>query len=104
MDATIQAEAIADVAASEWMGSANRLSVSHVEWKIIDEVARCTNKERTAILHFQESKVSSAGRSEIRAQSAEQIIQQRRSAVAMDGKTSISSEMFFRCYLESCPR
>ena len=95
MDATIQAEAIAEVAASEWMGSANRLSVSHVEWKIIDEVARCTNKERTAILHFQESKVSSAGRSEIRAQSAEQIIQQRRSAVAMDGKTSISSEMFF---------
>jgi SagB-type dehydrogenase family enzyme len=92
---TIRHDAIADVASSEWMGHANRLSINHMEWEIIDEVARHSIKERTAVINCERPPILESGQWGSNACSAEQIIQQRRSAVAMDGKTSISSEVFF---------
>jgi SagB-type dehydrogenase family enzyme len=97
LDATI----VKELADGKWHGKANRLSREHgVHWDIIDEVADASWK-----LQAQQSSVSF---SESHPQppphslpltphgcSAGQIIRQRRSAVAFDGRTAISSATFF---------
>ncbi|MBS0150410.1 MAG: SagB/ThcOx family dehydrogenase [Nitrospira sp.] len=108
---------VKEVVEGTWYGKANRLSREHgVHWNIIDEVAEASWKEqpeKTAI-DLQSKTFSSSdshhalpfGRLtalpviEGRATSdtgptAGLIIHQRRSAVAFDGKTSISAETFF---------
>lgn len=108
---------VKEVVEGTWYGKANRLSREHgVHWNIIDEVAEASWKEqpeKTAI-DLQVKTFSSSdshhalpfGRLtalrviEGRATSdtgptAGLIIHQRRSAVAFDGKTSISAETFF---------
>ena len=96
----LDAALIQELASGTWHGGANRLSGEHgVHWEIIDEVADAswkTSHEQTAI----------AGPAVVMSQglpftshagpSAGQLIRQRRSAVAFDGKTSISSAAFFQ--------
>ncbi len=102
-DAMLSEDAVKTVASSEWHGIANRLSESHVEWTIIEDVARDTLKGRTKI---------SSSQPDARAQplspygpqvSASQIIQQRRSALALDGRTFISSEVFYHILSRTLP-
>ena len=83
-----------------WHGKANRLSQEHAaHWEVIDEVAAATWKtgsERQSV-PFPPSLPSprrGEGRGEGRF-SAGQIIRQRRSAVAFDGRTSIAADTFF---------
>jgi len=99
---------VTDLVTGVWYGKANRLSDEHgVHWDIIDETAaaswKCTAEQRSVVLPMDlpnnVSRVIFHGSS-----SAGQIIRQRRSAVAFDGKTSISTAIFFRMMQLVMPR
>jgi SagB-type dehydrogenase family enzyme len=91
---------VTDLVNGAWYGKANRLSGEQgVQWDIIDETAQASWKTSCEKIHVsvvapQTSHVSSF--TSYDAPSAGQIIRQRRSAVAFDGKTSISAAIFFR--------
>ena len=87
----------------DWRGKANRLSRDNpVPWEIIDEVTKASWKSSTeqselrlspSPAPFPERTSAPVRRSDTI--SAHQIIHQRRSAVALDGNTSISAGQFF---------
>jgi SagB-type dehydrogenase family enzyme len=91
-----------------WHGKANRLSGEHgVQWEIIDEAAEASWK------HATDERSVPLPSSQLtphplpftpHASSAGQIIRQRRSAVAFDGKTSISMATFFHMMQRVMPR
>ena len=91
---------VKELAGGIWHGKANRLSREHgVQWDVIDEVAVASGKpgvEEGVIPfqppHFAAHPVSLTSHKP----TAGQIICQRRSAVAFDGKTSISATTLFR--------
>jgi len=84
--------------AARWAGRANRLSAEHVAWSVIDEVGRASARDETtasiararpapsAPLPLDESDDVPAAR---------QVLRQRRSAVAMDGRTGMTRQGFF---------
>ncbi|HSN75417.1 MAG TPA: SagB/ThcOx family dehydrogenase [Anaerolineae bacterium] len=78
-------------------GQPNTLSAEHHDWPIIDDVAQATERRQApADAYFQPA--PDALRSPLpapRSASARQIIRQRRSAVDMDGLTSISRATFY---------
>jgi SagB-type dehydrogenase family enzyme len=82
------------ISKAEWMGHANLLSESHVEWEIIDLAAAATIKERTAIVRQLPKYHSIQLMERYYSLSAEKIIQQRRSCLALDAKSTISHEVF----------
>jgi hypothetical protein len=93
--ATIHPDIVQKFTDFRWTGQANRLSESHVEWEIINTAAKASAKERTQ-LHVLTAPISdSAFPAPDEIESLERIIQRRRSAVAMDGHTSLSSARFF---------
>ncbi|OQW35895.1 MAG: hypothetical protein A4E19_15670 [Nitrospira sp. SG-bin1] len=104
---------VEELVAASWHGKANRLSQEHgVHWDIIDEAAEASWKKQTDQLMIKLLRKSSPSpdrphtlrtRSDLRP-SAGHIIHQRRSAVAFDGKTSISAAMFFQMMLRVMPR
>jgi SagB-type dehydrogenase family enzyme len=99
----VDAAIVKEVAGGTWYGKANRLSREHgVHWDIIDDAAEASWKQQTTTpasalqgkfwspsdtLHASRT-TSDAG------PTAGQIIRRRRSAVAFDGRTSISAETF----------
>jgi hypothetical protein len=104
---------VKELAGASWHGKANRLSGEHgVRWDIIDEVAHASRKMQvdnlTASVHVGSSPSSDtlhASRTTNDADlSAGQIIRQRRSAVAFDGKTSISAVTFFHMMQRVMPQ
>ncbi len=103
-------EILQQLVAQPWHGRANRLSQEHpVEWEIIDEVSTASwkgTRELTAVplvdipreVDWVPDADSYAGNP-----SAGQIIRQRRSALAFDGKTSISAGCFYRMLARVMP-
>jgi SagB-type dehydrogenase family enzyme len=98
-------------AALDWQGTPNQLSRGHVDWSIIVDVAAATIKPPTGGVY--DSKAPSE-RSEVAdrdeplqpvstAVSLRQIIRQRRSAVAMDGRTGISRDALFDILYKTLP-
>ena len=85
---------LSTLAGSEWMGAPNRLSENHHEWSVIDQVSAATKSP--GCLPSGIVAPLSDGLLPERPLSAHQIIRQRRSAVAMDGKTALGREAFFR--------
>ena len=89
------------LASATWHGKANQLSREHgVHWDIIDEVAKASLKlvadERSVLFPLLQRKMAPHPFPHISQEPlAGQIIHQRRSAVAFDGKTSISAATFF---------
>ena len=90
----------------DWRGKANRLSRDNpVPWEIIDDVTKASWKTSTEPSELRLShapfpehvETVEASPSVLRpgSVSAHQIIHQRRSAVALDGHTSISAQQFF---------
>ena len=83
-----------------WRGQANALSRSQVDWPIIDGVAAATRRQESGIWN-QDSGLpgnqvgDSATRIQATAPQARQIILQRRSAVAFDGRSSLPADSFF---------
>lgn len=98
----------------DWRGKANRLSRDNpVPWEIIDDVTKASWKTSTEQTRWDatvgvpykftplperggEAKRTPPPDPRLDTISARQIIHQRRSAVALDGKTSISAQQFFR--------
>jgi SagB-type dehydrogenase family enzyme len=87
-----------------WQGRANRLSTHHVhDWPVIDEVAlACTQPEIPASAWhaptLPDPLTSACG------QGAIAVIQQRRSAQALDGATSLAAPAFYRMLDVTLPR
>ena len=79
----------------DWQGSPNQLSRSHIDWGM-DEIAEAARKPsvpgRYERLHSPPKQWSLT----TRPVSLRKMIRQRRSAVAMDGKTRISRDTFYR--------
>ena len=85
---------LAAAANSEWQGQANRLSKEHLDWPAIETVSRACEKPRTASTPVLPLPPSAEGR-EFSGPSARQIILQRRSAQAMDGRMGMPKTRFF---------
>ena len=93
-----------------WKGNPNQLSPDHVDWPIIDDVAEATNKPRTYGIY--DTSVSDGDVETNRklslvrpihelpalptSISLRKIIRQRRSAVDLDGHTTISRDIFYK--------
>lgn len=94
---------------TRWRGRANKLSLEHaVDWPVIDEVARATRRPRSAPITedfssfpMEEEIFDIPVRKGLL--TAEKAILGRRSAVAMDGSTAISKEIFFRMLARLMP-
>ncbi len=111
----IAAEALRGLTRHRWHGKANRLSRGDpVSWEVIDQVERASWKSSTEPRVFESSPGRSSAESRInhdpRATSihsdpptAGQVIRQRRSALAFDGKTSLSVGRFFRMLARVMP-
>ena len=83
----------------EWYGIANQLSPSHLDWGV-DDVVKVTRKPCKGVQYevypVIREKYKSEYNTDIRPVSLNKIVHQRRSAVAMDGKTSIPRKIFYR--------
>jgi len=92
---------------SGFTGEPNRLSREHHPWPIIDEVSRATRMDHPPGSLSQEDKTESGPLPPDlfpeRKASAEQIIRQRRSAVQMDGQTSMGRNVFYQMLLRLGP-
>ena len=82
----------------QWTGRPNALSLEHVEWEEIESAAAATRKQRTPSSTAEappEPRRASPGPQARPSAQATALIRQRRSAVAMDGVTSVPSDAFF---------
>jgi SagB-type dehydrogenase family enzyme len=88
----------------DWEGRPNQLSRGHMQWDIIDTVARACRKP-SAGAEVREDMPSDETRPEsVRPNLLlSRIVQQRRSAVSMDGVTRMSAESFFRILVQTMP-
>jgi nitroreductase len=90
-----------------WHGKANRLSRdTPVPWEIIDDVAEATEKtnlERRSMTFPRREPVQAPPDTLTGGPEAGTIIRQRRSAVALDGTTSITAVMFYRMLARVMP-
>ena len=101
-DAGALADLLAEVPGEAWLGEPNQLSSGHHPWPVIDEVSAAV--ESPGLQHEGRPAPASAPVQPDRGLSAHRIIRQRRSAVAMDGKTRLSREAFFRLLQRLAPR
>ena len=102
-------DALRQAEAGSWYGTANALGPTHgVDWPVIEEAARATCRERGSLTIEDLSRFASEEElfsAPVRrgSFSAEQVILGRRSAVSMDGTTSIPAETFFRMLARLVP-
>lgn len=98
---------VKDMIGGTWHGKANWLSREHgVHWQIIEEVAAASWKDTTEPHSVLRPRLSTSDVSRMTndaGPSAGQIIRQRRSAVAFDGRTSITAAMFFQMLQKVMP-
>jgi SagB-type dehydrogenase family enzyme len=86
-----------------WVGQANQLSAGHVDWEVIEAVANATWKPTTVSWDV----VEAGPLPPLSIQCpvpATSLIRQRRSCLALDGQTAISTETFFRMLDHLLPR
>jgi SagB-type dehydrogenase family enzyme len=103
---SLPAAAIAAIADCPWQGHANRLSSDHEDWGVISAIADSCQKPHNVKREIDSSLApgSSEKRNAPCGKSAVQIIQQRRSAVSMDGQTAIARETFYTMMQRVMPR
>ena len=101
---------VAAVREGTWTGRANCLSASHVNWPIIDDVAAATRDAgRTVSSHlegeFDDAVKRPAGGPDepIAPLPHRALLLQRRSAVALDGRSTIDAERFFSMLASAMP-
>lgn len=82
----------------EWSGQANRLSGDHDLWQAIDIVTEATRKPETETKTDLEKDISheTGEGSANRNSDARAIIHSRRSALALDGESTLAADRFFR--------
>jgi SagB-type dehydrogenase family enzyme len=93
-----------------WAGHASRLSEDHVQWTFIDEVARATEDAgRPSPSSVRLSPLDSAHGDPEALEGSKgepyppKLILQRRSALALDGRSSISADAFFAMLARAVP-
>jgi SagB-type dehydrogenase family enzyme len=86
----------------QWCGKANQLSPSHVTWPVIDAVATAAWKPTD--LPADVSAAALPLLSSVSRAPAAALIRQRRSCLALDGQTRISTETFYRMLDGLLPR
>jgi len=102
-------DALRGAAAGAWHGVANALNPAHAfDWPVIDEVARATWRPRQRLADEDLSRFPSEEElflPPVRSGefTAEKVILGRRSAVSMDGATSIPAATFFRMLARLVP-
>jgi len=79
---------------SPWTGTANRLSSSHVDWSIIEQVANATGYRGDAVTSGTPTRPPSQLNGDRRDTAARAVMLQRRSAVAFDGRSSLPAATF----------
>lgn len=85
-------------------GEPNPLSPTHVDWDIITSVAKSTEKPKTEPMVYALADPPLRLPDSLPHLSASQIIRQRRSAVQLDGTTSIGKERFLCMLDKTLPR
>jgi SagB-type dehydrogenase family enzyme len=88
------AAALQAFASLAWQGSPNTLSPSHLDWGI-ETLASLLRKPRAAIAYERFSSPPQSGVLPMRPAALRRLIRQRRSAVAMDGQTSLPRDAFY---------
>ena len=87
---------IKGVESSQWYGKANQLSTDHHNWDIIMQAHQATIKPDTEQSTLMAPSEISYSTEYERRFSAYQVIKKRRSAMDMDGKTSIPKNQFYQ--------
>ena len=80
----------------EWYGTPNALSSDHEDWEVIDEVARATHKPPDVVARAELTPPWPALVVGDEAIPFRRIVHQRRSAVAMDGRTGLARDAFYQ--------
>ncbi len=98
-------ELVAGLRRGPWQGEPNQLSQDHQDWPIIDEVAGATRKHRPPgpglwDASRVENRSLELGDAPL---SLRQVIHQRRSAVAFDGRSGLTREAFHQILLKTVP-
>ena len=96
------------LASCDFAGTPNRLSSNHQPWPVIDQVAEATRASASSITAYRpppwQSPMATLDAWPDRLLPAQQIIRQRRSAVDMDGRTSMTRDAFYRILARVCHR
>jgi SagB-type dehydrogenase family enzyme len=92
---TLPTDVLADFRSLTWEGEPNQLSPSHVAWPIIDEVSAATTKPSTPGLYPVWQPTGETVYGPLSTASLRSMVRQRRSAVALDGRTEISRRRFY---------
>jgi len=92
----LRAAVLAAARAGVWTGRASQLSGEHVQWTFIDEIAAATRDGRRC--------APPAAAPRERSAYSKALILQRRSAVALDGASSIGADRFFEILDRAMPR
>lgn len=101
-------ELLAQLANGQWLGRENRLSGDHHHWPVIDEVTAATRYDggsgspEWSPPATADDALSAAALPSPRLP-ARKLIRQRRSAVAMDGRTHIGRDVFYRMLVRLMP-
>lgn len=103
---SLNREAIPEFEALSWLGRPNRLSRSHVNWQAVDRVAEAVRKPGGKGSRSVQG--TQQGRRfprliEDRPVSLREVISRRRSAVAMNGATRISQDIFYHILMRTLP-
>lgn len=88
-----------------WHGQANRLSRQHVPWTVNDEVAAATRLPRLRARRMEQPRDATPGRlpGPDWSVDAQQIIQQRRSCLALDGRSAVARDVFLKMIGRTLP-
>ena len=98
MTPVVRASILEGVQSGSWTGRANQLSEDHVDWTFIDEVAAATRWRGRA------GQVGQVGRvGQVTTAYPRSLLLQRRSALALDGRSSIGADGFFAMLARTLP-
>jgi SagB-type dehydrogenase family enzyme len=97
----VDAVAVARVGESEWRGRPNALSPTRMPWPIIEAAAAAADKPAGPVERWWAP--PSADARPARALAFRRTARTRRSAVAFDGRTTISSDAFFQMLARTMP-
>jgi len=108
-ESTSPARLSAATKAREWFGRANRLSVAHVRWPVIEEAIASSERTAASVARAKDFKAGdwfgwAPPTPPACGHSAGQLIRRRRSAVDFDGSTGISREIFLAILDTTLPR
>ncbi len=96
---------VRSVRAGHWSGRANQLSPDHVDWPAIEVVSACTRDPTAALEQRHGTEATAfASRDCPRSLDARKLVRQRRSCLALDGRSSIARRDFARILASTLPR